>query len=172
VAAHPYDAPDGSVVRVAAPWEEDLLADAEFRSWSESGLLACALYYEPFLRRWPERTAAVVRAVAGAGPGGVLYHCQGGQDRTGLLTILLLGLVGVPDEVILEDRFRVPAGAPATPEAEAERAVQDARYAAAGTTGEATVTALLADLDVADYLRSAGVEAEILDGLRDRLVSR
>jgi protein-tyrosine phosphatase len=167
VRAHPYTVPAGGVARVAAPWEEGLLEDPEFRSWSESGLLACALYYEPFLRRWPERTAAVVRSLAAAGPGGVLYHCQGGRDRTGLLTILLLALVGVPAEVIVEDRFRLRV-APDDP----QRAVEQALYATAGTTGEATVLALLADLDVEDYLRAAGVEAEVVAGLRDRLVTR
>jgi protein-tyrosine phosphatase len=167
VRAHPYAVPDGGVARVAVPWEEGLLDDPEFRSWSESGLLAGALYYEPFLRRWPERTAAVVRSVAAAGPGGVLYHCQGGRDRTGLLTILLLALAGVPAEVIVEDRFRLRVA----PD-DGQRAVEEALYAAAGTTGEATVLALLAELDVEDYLRAAGVEAEVLAGLRDRLLTR
>jgi hypothetical protein len=117
------------------------------------------------------RTAAVVRAVAAA-PGPVLYHCQGGRDRTGLLTILLLALAGVPAEVIVEDRFRTAPATADPPGAEVERATAEAHYAAAGTTGEAVVAGLLADLDVDDYLRAAGVEAGVLAGLRDRLVIR
>ncbi len=33
----------------------------------------------------------------------VLFHCVGGQDRTGLVSAILLGLVGVPNETIAED---------------------------------------------------------------------
>ena len=32
-----------------------------------------------------------------------LFHCRGGQDRTGIVAALLLGLAGVPDETIAED---------------------------------------------------------------------
>ncbi|CAN5900788.1 hypothetical protein BH23ACT2_BH23ACT2_06280 [soil metagenome] len=103
-AERPYAVGAPGVVRVPAAWEEGLLDDLVFRDWTGRGLLSCALYYEPFLERWPERTAATVRAVSAAGPGGVLYHCQRGRERTGLLTLLLLSLVGVPDEVIVADQ--------------------------------------------------------------------
>ena len=32
-----------------------------------------------------------------------VYHCAGGKDRTGVISALLLGLAGVPQEVIAED---------------------------------------------------------------------
>ena len=32
-----------------------------------------------------------------------IYHCAGGKDRTGVISALLLGIAGVPDEVIAED---------------------------------------------------------------------
>ena len=32
-----------------------------------------------------------------------LVHCAGGKDRTGLITALVLGLVGVPEETIVKD---------------------------------------------------------------------
>ena len=35
--------------------------------------------------------------------GAVLFHCAGGQDRTGLIAALLLGVAGVPPETIAED---------------------------------------------------------------------
>jgi protein-tyrosine phosphatase len=37
----------------------------------------------------------------GALPG--LYHCTAGKDRTGLMSALILGAVGVPEETIIED---------------------------------------------------------------------
>lgn len=47
--------------------------------------------------------AAVMTAIARARAGGVLIHCHAGKDRTGLITGLLLSLVGVPAETVAED---------------------------------------------------------------------
>lgn len=42
---------------------------------------------------------------------GVLFHCVGGKDRTGLLAALLLRLVGVPHEEVEADYVRSEARA-------------------------------------------------------------
>ncbi|MEP7291332.1 MAG: tyrosine-protein phosphatase [Chloroflexota bacterium] len=44
----------------------------------------------------------IIGAIAESEPG-VLFHCFAGKDRTGIVAALLLGAVGVPDEVIAED---------------------------------------------------------------------
>lgn len=44
----------------------------------------------------------IVGAIAESEPG-VLFHCFAGKDRTGIIAALLLGAVGVPDDVIAED---------------------------------------------------------------------
>jgi protein-tyrosine phosphatase len=49
------------------------------------------------------RVATIAQAIADAPPGGVLIHCEVGKDRTGLMTMLLLDLVGTPAEVIAAD---------------------------------------------------------------------
>lgn len=36
-------------------------------------------------------------------PGALSYHCTAGKDRTGMMSALLLGILGVSDEVIIED---------------------------------------------------------------------
>ena len=36
-------------------------------------------------------------------PGAVMYHCTAGKDRTGMMSAFLLGILGVPDETIVED---------------------------------------------------------------------
>jgi protein-tyrosine phosphatase len=36
-------------------------------------------------------------------PGAGLYHCTAGKDRTGWASVVLLTLLGVPDETVLED---------------------------------------------------------------------
>jgi hypothetical protein len=157
---------------VSAPLEEGLLDDPEFRGWAETGLLGTALYYAPYLERWPERTVAAVKAVAGARPGGVLYHCERGRDRTGLLTLVLLSLAGVPTEVIVADHLLTDerllshglALGHVGLDGEAEL------YAARGTTAEATLVALLERLDIADHLGRAGLTDGELRALRHRLV--
>lgn len=35
--------------------------------------------------------------------GALVYHCTAGKDRTGMMTALLLGLLGVPDDTIVDD---------------------------------------------------------------------
>ncbi|WP_406209624.1 tyrosine-protein phosphatase [Kitasatospora sp. NBC_01560] len=56
---------------------------------------------------------AVALAVeAAARPGGVLLHCAAGKDRTGLLTALLLDLLGVPAEEIVADYARTTDALP------------------------------------------------------------
>ena len=172
VTEHPYEPPSPHVVRVAAPWEEGLLDDAEFAGWATSGVLSCALYFAPFLERFPGRTAAVVRAVADAPAGVVVFHCERGRDRTGLLSILLLSLAGVPGDVIVADHIATDARLFATGigqghvplDGEAEL------YAERGTTAEATVTALLAGFDAMQYLLTAGLSSKDLDAVRGRLV--
>ena len=52
-------------------------------------------------RGWKFGEALRVMAQPGALP--AMYHCMGGQDRTGLISALLLGLVGVPKETIAAD---------------------------------------------------------------------
>ena len=61
-----------------------------------------AVYLE-FLERFRSNFAAAIRAVADAPEGGVLVHCAGGKDRTGLVVALLLSLAGVPRDAIAAD---------------------------------------------------------------------
>jgi protein-tyrosine phosphatase len=49
------------------------------------------------------RIAAILEAIADAREGAVLFHCQGGQDRTGLISAFLLDIAGVPEETIVAD---------------------------------------------------------------------
>ena len=47
--------------------------------------------------------ARVLTAIGRARPGGVLFHCQAGKDRTGLISATLLGAAGVSPVDIAED---------------------------------------------------------------------
>lgn len=57
-------------------------------------------YFEMLERR--EHPAQALRVIAQA-PGGVLFHCMAGKDRTGCIAALLLTLAGVGREDILAD---------------------------------------------------------------------
>lgn len=59
--------------------------------------------YTSMLDQFRPAVAAVMTAIARAPEGGVLVHCRGGKDRTGLIAALLLELVGVPRETIGTD---------------------------------------------------------------------
>lgn len=59
--------------------------------------------YLSMLDRFGERVACVLRAIADAPEGAVLFHCHAGKDRTGVIAALLLRLAGVGLEEIGED---------------------------------------------------------------------
>jgi protein-tyrosine phosphatase len=125
--------------------------DAEFWSrWMNGPQFGTPLYYAPHLERMPERSVAVVRAIAHAPAGGVVFHCQGGRDRTGQTAMLLLDLLGVDADAIADD---YELSAP-TPEGEAflAREKTTAREIIASTLRDARrrlVDAGLTDDDVA-----------------------
>ena len=82
----------------------DGLENADF--WSDfwnNGLVGTAMYFLPHLAAMPERSAAVFAAVAGAPEGGVLFHCMGGRDRTGLIAMLLLAVLETEPDAIVDD---------------------------------------------------------------------
>lgn len=131
------------------------------------------LYYRPFLQRLPELAAAAVAAVADAAPGGVLIHCAGGRDRTGLVVLLLLALAGVDAATIaadhelsaqrctaLFDAYDMPDQTPAIIELLEQH----------GTTWHDAVTSTLDGLDLPALLLNAGLAERQLAALRDRLL--
>ena len=81
--------------------------DPEFWSrWANGPQFGTPLPYGPFLERFPDRMDQVLDAIEQAEPGGVLFHCVGGRDRTGLVAIVLLAVAGVAPNLIAEDYVR------------------------------------------------------------------
>jgi protein tyrosine/serine phosphatase len=133
--------------------------------------------YLIFLERFRSNVAEAVRAVATARPGGVVIHCAGGKDRTGLLAAFLLHLAGVDDEIISvdyalsEERLRPRHEAwfeAAESEEELERLQRMAQTPAASMAG------VFVELDrryggVEPYLRGAGVTDQEIELVRARL---
>ena len=133
--------------------------------------------YLIFLERFRTNVAAAARAVALAREGGIVVHCVGGKDRTGLLSALLLDLAGVAPEDIAadyalsEDRLRPRHQAwfaTADTEEELERLRRIAQTPAASMVG------VLVELErrygsVAGYLRSGGLGDEEIELAATRL---
>ncbi|UYY82455.1 tyrosine-protein phosphatase [Arthrobacter sp. YA7-1] len=82
----------------------DGLENTEFwADYWDNGLVGTALYFLPHLTTMPERAGAALSSIVNAPPGGVLFHCMGGRDRTGIMAMLLLSAVSVQDEAIVDD---------------------------------------------------------------------
>jgi protein tyrosine/serine phosphatase len=133
--------------------------------------------YLIFLERFRPNVAAAVRAVAAAPKGGVVVHCVGGKDRTGLLSAFLLHLAGVPEAEIATDyalseerlRSRHEAWFEA---AENEEELQRLRRIA--QTPAASMEGVFVELQrryggVEAFLRDAGVTDDELELARARL---
>jgi hypothetical protein len=148
--------------------------DAAFwKPWRRTPAFGTPLYYAAHLERFPERSARAVAAVARARPGGVAVHCGVGRDRTGLVSLLVLALVGVEPEAIAADYalsservslLLVDRGEPDhVPEVEAFLADR-------GTTGAQLVADLVAEVDVEAALRAGGLGDDDVAALRARLL--
>jgi hypothetical protein len=133
----------------------------------DNHLVGTPLYYLPHLRALPERTSAVLSAIATVPEGAVLFHCAGGRDRTGLVAAILLALAGVEQDAIVADYLETIENADALAAGQGrpngEPAVA-ALLASRGTTSEEAFRAFLAGLDVEALL--ARLPAEQARSLR------
>jgi protein-tyrosine phosphatase len=119
----------------------DGIDDREFwDEWASDWRFGTPVYYGPHLARFPARSTAVLEAIAFAQPGGVLFHCMGGRDRTGMIAMLVLTLVGVAPEDVASD-YELSATDP----------VVAAGLAGAGTTARAEILRTIAELDLAPF---------------------
>jgi hypothetical protein len=152
----------------------DAAEDREFWGrWAAGPQFGTPLYYAPHLERFPERSAAVLAAIAEAPPGGVLVHCGGGRDRAGQITMLLLALVGVTHDGIADD-YALSAGRLAALYAARgehdQNPMLDAYLAERGTTPREALLAALASIDVPERLRAGGLADDLVAALRGRLL--
>jgi hypothetical protein len=152
-----YDVPYADLARVQAPIED--VNDEDFlKQWAESGLWSTPLYYPDALQRWPQRHVAVISAIARSQPGGVLFHCIRGHDRTGIISLLLLSLAGVLPEEILAD-YQL------SPDPEREQIL-----AGRGTSVPQVILGTLSGFDVEANLLGGGATRADLAAVRRRLV--
>jgi protein tyrosine/serine phosphatase len=134
--------------------------------------------YLDFLERYRERFGHAVAAVADA-DGTVVVHCVGGKDRTGLVSALLLRLVGVGLDAIGADYAESGPNLESRSTAwiaEAPDEAEQAKRMLLSNTPAEGIVRVIEEIerrygDVAGYLRAAGVDDEQLGNLRERLVA-
>ncbi|WP_328447402.1 tyrosine-protein phosphatase [Amycolatopsis sp. NBC_00438] len=151
----------------------DDIGDVEFwRQVNREHLNGTPLYYPLFLQRKAGRCAAVIKAIAHAAPGGVLFHCGAGRDRTGLIALLLLALADVEPRAIAAD-YDMSAEALkalfAAMGTDDQGPIIEAILANRGTTTGEAVLATLDGFDAEQYLVDAGVTCGELRSIRRRL---
>jgi protein-tyrosine phosphatase len=125
--------------------------------------------------------AGSLRLLASAGSLPAVFHCAAGKDRTGVLAALVLALLGVDDEVIIEDyaltaqsmERLVERLTTESPESLTAMNDQPSAYLAAPAGAMAH---FLGHVDqthgsVAGYVQAIGVEDEVVDALRQTLLT-
>src|SRR5262245_40357281 len=125
-----------------------------------------------------ERIARVIGLLAETETPAV-FHCAAGKDRTGVISALLLGLLGVADDVIVADyvatRENLDAIVDRLRSLEGYRAMLDALPPDTMHAEPETMLEFLARLrnrygTIEEYARHAGLPDEAIDRLRDRLL--
>ncbi|WIX78320.1 tyrosine-protein phosphatase [Amycolatopsis carbonis] len=158
--------------RVEVPLDD--VADVAFWEYvNDEQLDGSPLYYRPFLERKAERCAAVVTALGRSGPGGVVFHCGAGRDRTGLVALLLLALADVEPAAIAADYdLSTEAVKPlfAALGKEDQGPLIKTFLANRGTTVRGALLAVLDGFDAERYLLDAGVSSADLAAIRHRLL--
>jgi hypothetical protein len=148
----PY--PDITAVKVAI---EDITDTAFVQKWVDSSLWGTPLYFKDALERWPERHAKAITTMAQAQPGGVLFHCIRGHDRTGIIALLLLSIAGVmPEEIIADYEL-------------SKDPIRDKLLLREGVSVREAMLGVLGWLEVDRYLLAGGTSRDDLVEIRRRL---
>lgn len=156
----------------------DALSPVDIVLATGDGVFDMAARYRDAVDHCSARIVAVLKVMAEADEGAILFHCSAGKDRTGLVAAILLVLAGVDDDQVLDD-YALTAKL-ATPLIEQFRARAlargaDPRFVEGFLSSEpATMRSTLDHVasvhgGVPAYLERAGADASTLASLRRRL---
>jgi protein-tyrosine phosphatase len=140
--------------------------------WENGPQFGTPLYYAPHLRRFPSKSAEVLVAIAQAPPGGVAFHCAGGRDRAGQISILVLALASVAADEIVADYLLSYERLPAMYEARGEEdqtPILKSFLSDRGTSAGAEIERFL-QADVHALLAEGGLEKADVTAIRNRLL--
>ena len=156
---HPIVIPPHPDIQVVSVEIEDV-TDKEFvEKWASSDLWGTPLYYTDALNLWAHRHAAALKVIAQAQPGGVLFHCIRGHDRTGIIAFLLLALAGVSLTDIAAD-YELSVDP-----------VRDQILAERNTNAYKVLLKTLEGINVENYLLTGGMTQNDISALRARLLT-
>jgi hypothetical protein len=155
---HPEVFPPYPDVKVVSVEIEDVTNEEFVEKWATSDLWGTPLYFDDALRLWSQRHAAALKEIARAQPGGVMFHCIRGYDRTGMIAFLLLSLSGVPlDEIAADYELSVDS-------------VRDKLMEERSLTVRESLHTTLAALDLENYLISGGMTQDDINAIRARFI--
>ena len=151
-----FTSPYSDIVNIQAEIED--ITDQEFvQKWVNTNFWGTPLYFRDTLQRWPKRHAVVFSAIAQA-QGGVLFHCIRGHDRTGIISLLLLGFAGVLlDDIVADYELSLDP-------------VRDKVLARENSSVRDAISSTLDGFDFDGYLRMGGVSQDDLSAVRKRFL--
>lgn len=136
--------------------------------------------YLSILDEGEERLAEALMALCQPGALPAVFHCAAGKDRTGLLAMLVLGCLGVPDEFIVADYALTEGGMRRMLEwAQREQPELYQRLATGPVIFSAAVPEAMQRMighvrdwhgGISEFARALGVPAAAIDHLRAELV--
>ena len=147
-------------------------------AWSGGEIVALDDLYLMMLERFGHRFVAVLEIIAAGDTQPVVFHCAAGKDRTGLVAMLVLGLLGVDAEIIAADYALTDVRMPVLLERHQARAAEGAaaevaqqKWAVDAAAMRAVVDRLVAEHgSIEGYALTHGLTADALDCLRASLL--
>lgn len=155
---HPIVVSPRSDIQVISVEIEDVTNKEFVEKWATSDLWGTPLYWIDALNLWAHRHAAALQAIAQAQPGGVFLHCKRGYDRTGIISFLLLNLVGVSLQDITAD-YEL-----------SEDPVRDQLLAERNTNAYEVLQRTLAGIDLENYLLEGGMSQSDINAIKEKLL--
>jgi protein-tyrosine phosphatase len=83
------------------PLTDSIPGTEEVPDWGEADYVTAR--YAHLLKEGRSSIARAIRLLAADGSLPAVFHCSAGKDRTGVLAAIVLGGLGVPDDVIVDD---------------------------------------------------------------------
>ena len=155
---HPIVVPPHSDIQVISVEIEDVTNKEFVEKWATTDLWGTPLYFTDALNLWAHRHAAALKAIAQAQPGGVLFHCIRGYDRTGIIAFLLLTVAGVSLKDITAD-YELSIDS-----------VRDQLLAERNTNAYDVLLKTLEGIDIENYLLEGGMTQTDISALRTRFL--
>jgi protein tyrosine/serine phosphatase len=155
---HPVVVPPYTDIQVVSVEIEDVTNKEFVEKWATSDLWGTPLYWTDALNLWAHRHAAALQAIAQAQPGGVYFHCIRGYDRTGIISFLLLNLVGVSLQDITAD-YELSADP-----------VRDQLLAERNTNAYEVLQKTLAGIELESYLLEGGMTQSEINAIREKII--